>query len=101
MTSTQLQVGAEGITKVSGALTFATVNQLWQQSQSVFTRNSAQKISFDLEAVTQSDSAGVALLLAWIRAAHTKQKQIIFLSLPIQMQAIIKVSGLEGILEVK
>lgn len=100
MQSTQLHIGVDNIIKVSGALTFATVNQIWEQSQSIFNRAQKQ-LNFDLQAVTQSDSAGVALLLAWARTARTYKKEIIFLSLPDQMRAIAKVGGLENILPIK
>ena len=57
--SAQLQTSADDTIIVSGALIFDTVNQLWEQSQPLFVRNKAQ-IRIDLQAVTQSDSAGVA-----------------------------------------
>jgi len=97
MQSTQLQTSADGTVKVSGVLTFATVNQLWEQSQSFFAL-AQNTINFDLANVIQSDSAGVALLLAWARTAHAHNKQIQFKSLPEQMQAIARVSGLEGVI---
>ncbi len=49
----------------------------------------------DLGAVEYSSSAGVALLLDWLRAAAAAGKQLAFANLPEQMASIIRVSGLE------
>lgn len=49
----------------------------------------------DLGAVDYSSSAGVALLLDWLRAAMAAGKQLSFANLPVQMGSIIGVSGLE------
>lgn len=49
----------------------------------------------DLGAVDYSSSAGVALLLDWLRVATAAGKQLSFANLPAQMGSIIGVSGLE------
>ncbi len=100
MQTAQLQTSADNTIKISGALIFATVSSLWEQSKKLFT-TPAKQLFFDFDAVTQSDSAGVALLLAWIRIARVQQKEISFLSLPEQMRAIARVSGLEAILPIQ
>lgn len=99
MQKIQLQMDADKTIKISGPLTMATANQAWQQSQALFTCNQSP-LHFDLQQVTQSDSAGVALLLAWQRAARAQQKKVIFSGLSKQMLAIIKVSGLAEILSI-
>ncbi len=49
----------------------------------------------DLGGVDYSSSAGVALLLDWLRVAGGAGKQLAFTRLPAQMDAIVRVSGLE------
>jgi len=56
------------------------------------------RISIDLAGVTRSDSAGLALLIEWLRESERLGKTITFLNMPSQMQSIARVCGLEGIL---
>ena len=56
------------------------------------------RISIDLAGVTRSDSAGLALLIEWLRESEQLGKTITFLNMPAQMQSIARVCGLEGIL---
>ena len=100
MKVTQLNIDANGTIKVAGALTFATVNQLWQQSKALLSPKTAA-LRFDLQDVSQSDSAGVALLIAWMRAAQQQKKSIHFTQAPQQMRAIVRVSSLEKILPIE
>lgn len=78
-------------------LNFSTTPKLWQQTQ-VLLNTAASPITFDLNTVIQSDSSGVAFLIACQRYASELQKEIIFSNVPVTMQAMIRVSGLENIL---
>ena len=98
MQSAQLQTSADGIIKISGALTFSTVAALWEQSKHWFKKAVSTALRIDLKDVKQSDSAGVALLIAWTRSASQQHQAIHFVNLPEQMRAIVHVSGLEKIL---
>jgi ABC-type transporter Mla MlaB component len=55
-------------------------------------------ISIDLAGVTRSDSAGLALLIEWLRESERQGRTITFLNMPAQMQSIARVCGLDGIL---
>jgi len=57
------------------------------------------QISIDLAGVTRSDSAGLALLIEWLRESERLDKTITFLNMPAQMQSIARVCGLEGIFQ--
>lgn len=97
MKATLTLQAVENTLAVLGELTFATVTDLWQQSQSLF--NSEQSpILLDLKNVTQSDSAGVALLIAWVRDFKQQDREIFLVNPPEQMQAIIRISGLHNVL---
>jgi phospholipid transport system transporter-binding protein len=56
------------------------------------------RISIDLAGVTRSDSAGLALLIEWLRESERLGKTITFLNMPAQMQSIARICGLDGIL---
>jgi phospholipid transport system transporter-binding protein len=51
--------------------------------------------------VTRSESAGVALLLEWLRAARQRGREIEFLSPSPQLQSLLKFFGLEGVLPIR
>lgn len=85
---------------LSGELSFETVPRLWQQSQGVL-KDKVVSVIFDLTEVTQSDSSGVALLIAWTRSFHRQSRTIYFVHLPKQMLAIIQLAGLKNIVPIK
>ncbi len=88
---------ADGSFKVSGELTFSTVSQVLSQSRELFT-HAGESIEVDLGAVERVDSAGLALLIEWMRSASSLDKAICFFDLPDQMMAIARASELESVL---
>lgn len=87
------------IFNVSGELTLDTAKAVLSESTNLF--DSAARIDIDLTNVTRADSAGLALLIAWMRQARQGSKPIEFQHVPSQMMAIAKASGLDEILPVK
>lgn len=85
---------------LSGALNTYTVPGMWQLSQNILKNDKTSLVLFNLEEVTQSDSSGVALLIAWTRMLRQRDQKIRFVALPSQMLAIIRVSDLEKILPI-
>ncbi|MDA3920303.1 MAG: STAS domain-containing protein [Salinisphaera sp.] len=59
-----------------------------------------QETVIDLSGVTHSDSAGVALLLEWIRDAQQAGAKLRFSNAPSQMRAIIDFCGLNEVITV-
>jgi len=97
--SYSLSFDAEGnIFQVAGELTFATVNALLEQTPGLF--ESHDKLNIDLTNVTRSDSAGLALLIDWVRLAKNTNKEIMFYNIPAQMLAISNASGVDELLPV-
>jgi phospholipid transport system transporter-binding protein len=86
---------------LSGALNYETVPLLWQQSQKALKNKGQSLLVFDLGGVSQSDSSGVALLIAWTRSFRRQSQAIRFIHLPSQMLAIIQLAGLETIVPIK
>ena len=92
----QIKPSAEGSFLVSGALTFETAPSAWQSSVTLF--SGREDITFDLQGISHTDSAGLALLIEWMRIARAQDKRITFKNLPPQMLAMAAMSGLEHIL---
>lgn len=97
MTTTLTANKDESTIFINGDLTLGTVNQLWSHSLPFFS-NINTPIYVNLEKVKKGDSAGVALLIAWVRLAQRQNKKVYFVHLPEQMLATIQVSGLTELL---
>lgn len=81
---------------VCGDLTFGTVNDLLASARRIFA--SIPVLNIDLVDVTCSDSAGLALLIDWMRSAKQQNKNIMFHNIPAQMLAMAHASGLDELL---
>ncbi|HVK95815.1 MAG TPA: STAS domain-containing protein [Noviherbaspirillum sp.] len=55
---------------------------------------------FDLAAVTVVDSAAVAILLAWQRAAQAGGKSIVFTNLPANLQSLVHLYDVGALLQI-
>ncbi len=96
MPATTLTQQSEGRYLVSGPLSFATVTELLLQSRSLFAGESSFEV--DLSGVTHADSAGLSLLIEWLRQAKLQGRQLRYRSLPAQMQSLSSISDLTGLL---
>lgn len=56
--------------------------------------------SFDLAAVTVVDSAAVAILLAWQRAAQAGGMSIVFSNLPANLQSLVQLYDVGALLQI-
>ena len=83
----------DGAAEVSGELTFATVPAYLQRNGALFAGSG--DLVIDLQGVTRADSAGVALLVEWLRLARAAGRTVRYRNLPSQVEALIRVSGLE------
>ena len=81
---------------VHGAMTFDSVTDLWRRSEDMFAGQTVVQI--DLAQVTHTDSAGLALLVEWLREASRRSVRIEFLNLPAQMLALAGAANLEQVL---
>lgn len=81
---------------VSGCLNFATVMSVWKNSLPLLAKNS--KLHFDLSQVTTANSAGLALLLEWVKWAKQQKKSIQFDHIPPQLLSVAEASGVEKLL---
>ena len=81
---------------VTGALTFETVPGLYQSSSSWFAGTG--DLTIDLAQVTRADSAGLALLIEWLRRAQSANRKLRFANIPAQVQTLIRINGLQDAL---
>lgn len=82
---------------ISGELTRLSVPALWPEGIAAILK-AKDTIVIDLANIHESDSAGVALLIEWMRIAKKNHKAIFFQNINMAMQSIIRVSRLEPIL---
>jgi len=87
---------SSSLVHVGGELTFSTVKYIEEQSQILF--ESMAALNIDFTNVTRSDSAGLALLIGWMRTAKQSSKTILFYNIPKQILAIANASGLDELL---
>ncbi|MES1941944.1 sulfate transporter/antisigma-factor antagonist STAS [Salinisphaera sp. T5B8] len=88
-----------GHIQLSGELDAATVPWRLRESENWF--ESGQETVIDLSGVKRVDSAGVALLLEWVRDAHARHATLSFINAPAQMRAIIDFCALNDVIRLR
>ena len=91
----QLIKDTTGEFQLSGIIDFDSVPQLLHESQTLFFNN--HDVTVNLRGVEQSNSAGLALIIHWLRLAREKKLRIQFKNIPSQLQEIAKISGIESL----
>lgn len=89
----------DGALALSGALTFDTVPELYEHSAE-WLQPSGGAVTVDLEEVRRVDSAGLALLVEWVRLAQTRGSSLKLMNVPEQLRSLIRVHGLSDALGV-
>jgi phospholipid transport system transporter-binding protein len=90
--------GEQGAFRIVGRLSFETVPDLQRRSSVLFA--DATDIDVDLERVERADSAGLALIIGWLREARWRGASLTLHNIPEQMRALARLSGLEDLLPV-
>lgn len=91
-----LEDRGDGNFALSGDVTFKTAERILQASEGPFEDHT--RIEIDLSGVTNSDSAGLALLLEWVTWANHTVREIRFSELPERIMAIAKTTEVDGLL---
>ncbi|MFO1430408.1 MAG: STAS domain-containing protein [Candidatus Competibacteraceae bacterium] len=91
-----LEGQGDGRFALQGELNLATVGALLEESGRLFQHQPPTWI--DLAGVNHCDSAGVALLVEWLRRARADGRNLRFANLTPQMSQIIKVTDLDALL---
>lgn len=97
MSEAVIEPAGAGRFVVRGPLTFETVTGVLRASEGLFA-NSGEPMRIDLSGVTESDSAGVALLVEWLSRAAAKQRPITFHNAPESLLAIARISEVDKLL---
>ncbi len=91
MMSLALTVKSAEYVVLSGDLTFATINK--KTVQMIDLKKMNQALVVDLAEINNSDSAGLALLIEWLKMSQKGQKQLSFKNIPQQLLTLAKLSG--------
>ncbi len=83
---------------LSGSLDFSNVMSVYQKALPQF--NSAQTLVFNFAGLKTSNSAGLALMIEWLKRANTTQKRIEFRNVSVELLSIAKAAGLESVIRV-
>jgi len=79
-----------------GELSFDTAPDLLDSQRDLF--NQRDQLIIDCQQVSRSDSAGLALLIEWLRQARRYHCELTFRNLPRQLLDIAHASGVENLL---
>ncbi len=79
--------------QLEGELNQTTATELLQSMLSQFPPTGSEAI-IDLQGVTRTDSAGLALLVEWLRQAEKQNITLRFDNLPVQLREIARISDL-------
>jgi len=85
-----------GCWQLAGELDFVSVPALLSGSRMEY--STGREISVDLAGVTRADSAGLALLVEWLRESECRGGTIRFENVPVQLLSMARVCGLDRIL---
>ncbi len=78
---------------IDGDLTFATIDKQTLKSFSFL--KAAKEITIDLGRVSSTDSAGLALMIEWIKYSRHNRTQLNFKNIPEQLLNLAKLSGFD------
>jgi len=82
---------------LSGAITLANVAGVLEEGRR-YLEDGVRTV--DLGEVTEMDSALLALLLAWLRDARSRKRDIAFANLPESLRTIARLYGVDALLPV-
>ncbi len=81
---------------ITGDINFSNVMSLYAESLRLL--SSKQQFSFDFSGVKASNSAGLALMIEWMRLAQAKKLKASFKNIPPNLLSIAKAAGLDALL---
>ena len=85
---------------VKGALTFQTARFAYEAGlRTLRAEGSNSTVQIDCAGVTESDSAGLAVLIEWLAGATRVGRHVKFLNLPDGIRAAAQISDVTSILE--
>jgi phospholipid transport system transporter-binding protein len=86
----------DGRFSLSGEMSFDTAERILKESGDLFEEHT--QLEIDLSGITDSDSAGLALLLEWVTWANHTVREIRFTGMPERVLAIARTTEVERLL---
>ena len=83
---------------LSGEISFDTVNSLVAKGRDALGALALENAVLDLSAVSKTDSAGLALVIDWVRSARRRGAGLTIVGVSPQLADIARVCGLEDFL---
>ncbi|MGB5512029.1 MAG: STAS domain-containing protein [Woeseiaceae bacterium] len=96
MSDFELQDLGDGRFALTGEMTFDSAERILKASEKPFEEHT--QLEIDLSGVTESDSAGLALLLEWVTWANHTVREIRFVGMPKRVMAIAKTTEVDELL---
>jgi phospholipid transport system transporter-binding protein len=96
MSDFELQDLGDGRFALTGEMSFDSAERILKASEKPFEEHT--QLEIDLSGVTESDSAGLALLLEWVTWANHTVREIRFEGMPERVMAIAKTTEVDGLL---
>jgi len=94
----QLSTNGDGSLVLTGVLNKTTVTRIHEESLGSFRDAASTPQSIDLTGVSSVDSAGLALLIEWVRLGRRQNRNIKFLNIPARMLPLARLFGVEHLL---
>jgi phospholipid transport system transporter-binding protein len=94
----RLQASGDGRVTVEGPLTFATARSARDLGGPILATGGSAALEFDCARITASDSAGLAVLLDWLRTAKQAGRPLRYTHLPEGILALARISEVEELL---
>nr|VFJ44848.1 MAG: phospholipid transport system transporter-binding protein [Candidatus Kentron sp. FM]VFJ45797.1 MAG: phospholipid transport system transporter-binding protein [Candidatus Kentron sp. FM]VFK06988.1 MAG: phospholipid transport system transporter-binding protein [Candidatus Kentron sp. FM] len=97
MPPAKLNVVEKNTFAITGELSFSSVPNLWRKNKHLFTNTSSatREIVIDLDEVLRTDSAGLALMIEWLRRANNQNIILRFRNIPKQMLSLAKMAEVD------
>jgi phospholipid transport system transporter-binding protein len=83
----------DGLFIIDSDLTFATIDK--ESVKSFAFLQTAKEITIDFERVACTDSAGLALMIEWIKHCRQNSTELHFKNIPDQLRKIARLSGFD------
>jgi phospholipid transport system transporter-binding protein len=80
---------------LAGDITLRNAMSLYQESLPLVKQNGVT--TFDFASLHSSDSAGIALMVAWLRLLAKQNKKAVFLNVPSSLQSMAKAASMDAL----
>jgi phospholipid transport system transporter-binding protein len=87
---------SDGIVRLLGELTFESVARLVTENPELI---GSAGLTVDMSGLEKVDSAGLALLLGWVRKARGSGGELRFSGIPEQLRSLVRIADLETLFE--